>query len=88
MIRRLLTLCSWRAETSQLSITVKGKATVDVHESVYICPNVYSILIWDILKVIYISAWASALLVLTVMGNAKASARGTGDCQQPTLSCI
>ena len=26
-----------------------------------------------------ISAWASALLVLTVMGNAKASARGTGD---------
>ena len=26
-----------------------------------------------------ISAWASALLVLTVMGNAKASARGTGN---------
>ena len=29
--------------------------------------------------VIYISAWASALLVLTTMGNAKASMRGTSD---------
>ena len=27
----------------------------------------------------YISAWASALLVLTAMGNARASIRGTGD---------
>ena len=34
---------------------------------------------------VYISAWASALLVLTTMGNAKASVRGTGGCKTPTL---
>lgn len=28
---------------------------------------------------LYISAWASALLVQTVMGNARASECGTGD---------
>ena len=29
MGKRLLTLCSWRSETSQLSTTVKDEATVD-----------------------------------------------------------
>ena len=29
MGKRLLTLCSWRSETSQLSTTIKDEATVD-----------------------------------------------------------
>ena len=35
--------------------------------------------------VIYISAWASALLVQLTMGNARASECGTGNCKTPTL---
>ena len=34
---------------------------------------------------IYIQAWASALLVLTVMGITRASMRGTSDGMTPTL---
>ena len=34
---------------------------------------------------IYISAWGSALLVQTTVGNAKASKRGTGNDQAPAL---
>ena len=34
---------------------------------------------------IYIQAWASALLVLTVMGNTRASKCGTSDGKTPTL---
>ena len=38
---------------------------------------------------IHISAWASALLVQTVMGNAKASMRGTGNRYRlPRFFCM
>lgn len=37
---------------------------------------------------VYIYAWASALLVLTEMGNAKASNRGTGNDPDPRFFFI
>ena len=54
-------------------------ATVDVHGCV-ITSRRYTLLYIRYAKgAIYIQAWASALLVLTVMGNTRASKCGTSD---------
>ena len=76
-----LTLCLWRLENfATFQSLSKGKATVDVHWDMFnrqpmLYPWHSSWTTW----LVYISAWASALLVLTVMGNAKASSCGTSD---------
>ena len=74
-----LTLCLWRLENfATFQITVKGQGNGR-------CPLGYVSLTagivpaWQAQRLAYISAWASALLVLTVMGNAKASSCGTSD---------
>ena len=79
--RRLLRFCLWCFETSQLlNSSQRIKATVDVYGVCYIslvhlcCVNIRCTLS------LYISAWAiSALLVQTVIGNAKASECGTSN---------
>ena len=64
-------------------------AMVDAHGCVITKPEVYLTYVRYADGVIYISAWASALLVLTTMGNAKASSCGMSGCKTPTLfSCI
>lgn len=61
-----VTLCSWRSEIWQFRVPVNDKATVDVLCRVCIhpasCDSSYCRLSPS---VAYISAWASALLVLT-----------------------
>ena len=60
-------------------------AMVDVHGCV-ITSRRYTLLYIRYAKgAIYIQAWASALLVLTVMGNTRASKCGTSDGKTPTL---
>ena len=61
-------------------------AAVDVHGCV-IASQRYTLLLYIRYAdgAIYIQAWASALLVLTVMGITRASMRGTSDGMTPTL---
>ena len=74
-----LTLCSRHLETSQTLIVVRNEATVDVHGCV-VTSRRYTLLYIRYAKgAIYIQAWASALLVLTVMGNTRASKCGTSN---------
>lgn len=86
MGKRLLTLVLDVQKLHNFPITVKessnSRCLVDVYISASSCTSCYMVYA---INVLYISAWASALLVLTVMGNAKASARGTGNSRQPTL---
>ena len=72
-----LAFCSWLSEISQISITVKAKQQWVSTRYVFIS-LVSSLWVKDVFK-LYISAWASALLVQTVMGNARASESGTGN---------
>ena len=57
---------------------------VDVHGCVN-RPCCISLSIQRYTNGVYISAWASALLVQLTMGNARASECGTGNCKTPTL---
>ena len=62
-------------------------AAVDVHGCV-ITSRRYTLLFIRYAKgAIYIQAWASALLVLTVMGITRASKSGTGD-EGSTLEAV
>ena len=54
-------------------------AAVDVHGCVFTSRRYTLLYIRYANGEIYIQAWASALLVLTVMGITRASMRGTGD---------
>lgn len=80
MGKRLLTLCSWRSETSQLSTTVKDEATVD---ALWMCVHLArSMLYRQIgypLGEIYHIGVGFYVARSTVVGNAKASDRWTGD---------
>lgn len=62
-------------------------AAVDVHGCVFTSRRCTLSYIRYAKGAVYIQAWASALLVLTAMGNARASECGTGD-ESSTLFCF
>ena len=66
-----LAFCSWHFETSQISNPATNKATVGVCG---VCLYPWCAFVGQrcIQVSLYISAWASALLVQTGLGNAKA----------------
>lgn len=81
MERRLLGACSWHIEISQISTEALNIATVDAHWVCYIYTLTKSLYtsMYRHSKYIYISAWASALLVQSSVGNARASMCGTSN---------
>lgn len=91
MGKRLLTLVLDAEKLRNFQLPSKDRASVD---ALWMCMHLSEVCVSFMRRTpvgeLYISAWASALLVLTAMGNAKASQRGTGNSGRPTLfrTCI
>ena len=86
MGKRLLTLVLDAEKLRNFQLPSKNRASVD---ALWMCMHLSEVCVSFMRRTpvgeLYISAWASALLVLTAMGNAKASQRGTGNSGRPTL---
>ena len=88
MIRRLLTLCSWHLETSQLSYHCRewsngGCPWVCIHQ-----PAVYLIIYRVCQRCDIHTGVGFCVARSTVMGNAKASKCGTGDGKDSHAFCV
>ena len=86
MGKRLLTLCSWRLETSQLSDPVKSEATVDaLWMCIHLAHGIPCRKVGCAVGLVYHIGVGFCVARSTGLGNAKASSRGTSDSQRPTL---
>ena len=85
MIRRLLNACSWRFESRKFKSIVMNMATVDAHGMILyifrhcLCACPYGQVQTDGAGIVYIHRRGFRVARSTILGNARASKRGTGN---------